>query len=76
MISWKNLDQLKSYQSLSAMPGRVNLREAMQGENGAARVSRYAVPMAEGLSYHYAAKSVDDGILAALKALAEITRIE
>ena len=71
MISWKNLDQLKSYQSLSAMPDRVNLREAMQGENGAARVSRYAVPMAEGLSYHYAAKSVDDGILAALKALAE-----
>ena len=71
MISWKNLDELKSYQALCAKPGKVNLREAMQGENGAERVSRYAVPMAEGLSYHYAAKAVDDSVLASLKALAQ-----
>ena len=71
MISWKNLDELKSYQALCAEPRKVNLREAMQGENGAERVRKYAVPMAEGLSYHYAAKAVDDGTLAALKALAQ-----
>ena len=71
MISWKNLDELKSYQALCAEPRKVNLREAMQGENGAERVRKYAVPMAEGLSYHYAAKAVDDGTLNALKALAQ-----
>ena len=70
MITWKNLDTLAAYQEL-ANAKKVNLKEAMTGENGADRVKKYSVPMAEGLTYHFAAKQVDDNILAVLKKLAE-----
>ena len=43
----------------------------MAGENGAKRVKNYSVPMAAGLSYNYAAKEVDDNVLAALSNLAK-----
>lgn len=43
----------------------------MSGENGAERVKNYSIPMAEGLVYNYAAKQVDDDVLAALVKLAE-----
>ena len=45
MIAWKNLDTLGAYQEL-AKTERVNLAEAMTGENGAERVKKYSVPMA------------------------------
>lgn len=70
MISWKNLDTLDAYQEL-AKAERVNLVEAMTGESGAERVKKYSVPMAAGLTYNYAAKQVNDEVLAALKKLAE-----
>ena len=70
MITWKNLDTLAAYQEL-ANAKKVNLKEAMTGENGADRVKKYSVPMAEGLTYHFAAKQVDDNILTVLKKLAE-----
>ena len=70
MITWKNLDTLAAYQEL-ANARKVNLKEAMTGENGADRVKKYSVPMAEGLTYHFATKQVDDNILAVLKKLAE-----
>ena len=70
MITWKNLDTLAAYQEL-ANARKVNLKEAMTGENGADRVKKYSVPMAEGLTYHFAAKQVDDNILSVLKKLAE-----
>ncbi len=70
MISWKNLDTLDAYQEL-AKAERVNLAEAMSGENGAERVKKYSVPMAGGLTYNYAAKQVDDKLLEALAKLAE-----
>ena len=66
MVAWKNLDTLESYQALQETKGRVNLVQAMEGESGAERVRKYAVPMAEGLTYHYAAKTVDDNILGKL----------
>lgn len=70
MISWNNLDTVSAYQELQkAAP--VNLAEAMAGENGAARVKKYSVPMAAGLSYNYAAKQVDDEVLKTLAKLAE-----
>ena len=50
---------------------RVNLAEVMSGENGAERVKSYSVPMAEGLAYNYAAKQVNEDVLAALVKLAE-----
>ena len=71
MIAWKNLDTLEAYKKLAALKGRVNLPEAMAGEGGAARVKKYSVPMAGGLSYNFAAKAVDDEVLNALGELAE-----
>ena len=70
MIHWNNLDTLASYKEL-AETEKVNLKKAMSGENGAARVKSYSVPMAEGMSFNFAAKSVDDNILDALARLAE-----
>ena len=70
MINWNNLDTLASYQELVNMK-KVNLVEAMTGENGAKRVKNYSVPMAAGLSFNYGAKAVDDDVLAALEKLAK-----
>ena len=70
MINWKNLNELASFQEL-AKAEKVCLPEVMAGENGAERARTYSVPMAEGLSYNYAAKSVDGTILEGLKKLAE-----
>ncbi len=71
MASWKNLDTLQSFQELQKMENNVRLTEVMAGESGAARVAKYTVPMAGGLSYHYAAKKVDDTILSKLADLAK-----
>ena len=70
MVTWNNLDTLTSFNELSKTE-RVNLAEVMSGENGAERVKNYSIPMAEGFTYNYAAKSVDDKVLAALAKLAE-----
>nr|WP_297766837.1 glucose-6-phosphate isomerase [uncultured Butyrivibrio sp.] len=70
MANWKNLDTLNSYNELKGV-AHVNLVDVMAGENGAKRVKNYSVPMAAGLSYNYAAKEVDDNILAALSNLAK-----
>ena len=74
MVSWNNLDTIKSYNDLEGIK-HVNLVEAMSGENGAKRVKEYSVPMAAGLSYNYAAKEVDDEIINALDALAKETQL-
>ena len=70
MATWKNLDTLETFKALSEVK-RVKLAEAMSGAEGAERVKKYSVPMAEGFSYNFAAKQVDDEVLGALKALAE-----
>ena len=66
MITWNNLDTLESFKELSNVK-KVNLVEAMTGENGAERVKNYSVPMAAGLAYNYATKQVDDEVLEGLK---------
>ena len=71
MATWNNLDTLASYKKLVGLKNHVDIKEAMTGENGAARVAKYCAPMAEGLSFNYAAKQVDDTVLAALTELAE-----
>ena len=71
MVSWKNFDTLASYEKLMALKGHVNLVEAMSGENGAERVAKYCVPMACDMKYNFAAKAVDDDILAVLQELAD-----
>ena len=70
MITWNNLDKLTSYQELKKTES-VDLAAVMAGENGAERVKNYSVPMAEGLAYNYAAKQVNEDVLAALVKLAE-----
>ena len=70
MVSWKNFDKLDSYGKLQAVK-KVNLQEAMAGESGAERAKKYAVPMAAGLTYNFAAKAVDDAILGTLAELAK-----
>lgn len=70
MITWKNLDTLESFQELQKVE-RVDIKEAMSGENGAERAKKCSIPMAEGLTYNYAAKQVDDKVLAVLAKLAE-----
>src|SRR5699024_9570283 len=70
MITWNNLDKLSSYKGLFDVK-KVNLQEAMSGENGAERVKNYSTPMAEGFAFNYAARPVDEGVLEALKKLAE-----
>ena len=45
-------------------------RQGNVRENGAERVAKYSVPMAAGLCYNYAAKEVDETVLAALEKLA------
>ena len=70
MIQWENLSTLSSFEELNKV-GRVNLVEVMSGEEGATRAKNYHSEMAEGLSYNYAAKEVNDEVLAALAKLAE-----
>ena len=65
MINWKNLDTLNSYGNLSEVD-KVRLSEVMSAD----RVKSYSTPMAEGLTYNYAAKQVDDKVLDALEKLA------
>ena len=70
MVNWINLDTLASYEELTKVE-KVNLAEVMSGESGAERVKNYSIPMGAGLAYNYAAKQVDDKILAALAKLAQ-----
>ena len=66
MINWKNLDTLSSYGNLSKAD-KVRLSEVMSAD----RVKSYSTPMAEGLTYNYAAKQVDDKVLDVLAKLAK-----
>ena len=70
MVEWKNMDTLSSFKKLSEVK-KVDLKTVMAGENGAKRVKDYSVKMAEGLSYNYAAKAVDDDVIAALSEFAD-----
>lgn len=71
MVSWNNLDTLKSFESLKALRNSVNLVDVMSGSEGAKRVTAYTVPMAAGLAYNYAAKQVNETVLNALAELAK-----
>ena len=70
MVNWKNLDTLASFEALKQVE-KLNLAQAMAGENGAERVKKYTVPMGADCDFNYAARPIDDKILAALAALAK-----
>jgi len=69
MINWKNMDTLETYAALKNVTP-VKLAEVMSGEEGAARVRNYSVPMGTGLNFNYAARPVNEEVLEALKAFA------
>ena len=71
MANWNNLDTLSSYKELVKTAGSVDLTKSMAGESGAERVKNYTVPMACGLDFNYAAKNVDEDVLAKLADLAQ-----
>ena len=70
MANWNNLDTLSSFKKLDSF-AEVDLTKVMSGEEGAKRVKNYSVPMACGMSFNYAAKKVNDDILAGLAELAK-----
>ena len=74
MINWNNLDTIDSYQELSKV-APVKLAEVMSGENGAERVRKYSVPMAEGMVFNYASRPVDEAVLASLAKVAKETQL-
>ncbi len=69
-MEWINFDKLESIKKLEGL-AKVDVKEVMAGENGARRVEAYKVPMSNGLVYDFAAKQVDDAILAGLQELAD-----
>ena len=71
MVAWRNLDQLDAFHALQALEDQVVLKEVMLGDSGKERVEKYQVPMAEGLVYNFAAKKVNDRVLATLSDLAK-----
>ena len=71
MATWKNLDTLDSFGKLKELKNHVDIAAALSGEKGGKRVADYSTPMAAGLSYNYAAKEVDETVLAALAKLAD-----
>ena len=74
MVNWNNLDTIASFKELEKV-AKVSLVEVMAGENGADRVRKYSVPMAEGMVFNYASRPVDDAVLAVLGKLAEETQL-
>ena len=70
MVTWNNLDTLAAFSKLIQLKDCVNIARVMTGENGAARVKKYSAPMAAGLHFNYAAKQVNDDVLAVLAQLA------
>ena len=71
MAAWKNLDTLQAFDTLLGKKEGVDIAAKLSGENGAERVQKYSVKMAEGLQYNYAAKEVDEEILKILQDLAD-----
>ncbi|MBR0031919.1 MAG: glucose-6-phosphate isomerase [Treponema sp.] len=70
-MSWENLDTLVSYKKLQSLKGAVSVAKELSGADAANRVAKYSVPMAEGMVYNFAAKQVNDQLLAVLASLAD-----
>ena len=70
MLQWINLDKLENFKKLCGLP-KVGIPAVMAGAEGAARARGYQTEIAEGLSFNYAARPVDEQILDTLAALAD-----
>jgi len=70
-MKWENFTQLESYKKLNSLETPVDVNKVMAGDEGTKRVKEYQVPMSNGMLYSYAAKQVDDNVLALLQELAD-----
>ena len=68
-LSWNNLTSLESFKKLTALNEPLSVAQALNGAQGAERVSACTVPMGGGLKYNYAAKQVDDRLISVFKEL-------
>ena len=75
MITWANPDTLSSWKKLLSLKGMVSVAEELSSTDAAKRIKDYSVPMAEGLTYNYAAKQVNEQILKTLSELAEESQL-
>jgi glucose-6-phosphate isomerase len=69
-MTYNNFDQTESYKDLQKIAASFKNYD-FAGSLSATRVERYQSPMAAGLSYSWAAKAVDDGVIKLLQALSE-----
>lgn len=67
MANWTNADTLVAYKKMLSLKGQVSLKDELNAE----RVASFAVPMAAGLCYNYAAKQVNKQILQVLQEFAD-----
>ncbi len=71
MIHWENADTLSAWKKLLSLKDMVSVADALSGADSEARIQGYSIPMAEGLTFNYAAKQVNEQILTALSELSE-----
>ena len=69
MITWANADTLSVWKKLLSLRGMVSVATELSGAGASKRIREYSVPMAEGLTFNYGAKQVNEQILTALSEL-------
>jgi len=62
---------MEAFKKLQKLKNAVSLKDVLSGDDGAERVKKYSIPIANGLFYNYAAKSVNDQILSVMQELAD-----
>ncbi|MFI3258351.1 MAG: glucose-6-phosphate isomerase, partial [Spirochaetales bacterium] len=68
---WNNLDTLESFKKLCSLKGQVSLKNVLNEK----RITSYFVPCAEGLTYNYAAKQINEQILSVMQELADEAQV-
>lgn len=71
MATWANADTFSSWKKMLSLKGMVSVRDELSSENAVGLIREYSVPMAEGLTYNYGAKQVNEQILKTLQDLSD-----
>lgn len=75
MATWSNADTLSSWKKLQSLKGMVSVKDELSSADAVKRIKEYSVPMAEGLTYNYAAKQVNEQILKTLQELSDESQL-
>ncbi|GMO41724.1 MAG: glucose-6-phosphate isomerase [Termitinemataceae bacterium] len=73
-MKWENFDKCESFRKLlqlSHIYGAYDFNKTLNVQ----RVKSYSTPLAAGLTYNYAAKQVDEGVLSVLQGLSDETEL-